>query len=192
MIAGVMHDAADFVWAGSVLHCMPEEDCRAFLKSAYQLLKPGGFLYGLTAGKHESTEWTYSTDGTLKGFLYSPVQPIHTRTLYTRMGQWDYNVASVSMQQQTGCTLHYFPQAHALFTHLVLQHHGVAQFYMLCSHDFLSAHLYTCSLLPRPCPCPCCVFIFCTPYPFSFIFVCFMHLLCASTPLISQFSMVLP
>ncbi len=73
MIAGVTHDPADFVWAGSVLHCMPEEDCRAFLNSAYQLLKPGGFLYGMTAGKHESTEWTYSTGGTLKGFLYSPV-----------------------------------------------------------------------------------------------------------------------
>ncbi len=58
MIAGVTHDPADFVWAGSVLHCMPEEDCRAFLNSAYQLLKPGGFLYGMTAGKHESTEWT--------------------------------------------------------------------------------------------------------------------------------------
>ncbi|DBB15770.1 hypothetical protein WJX82_007217 [Trebouxia sp. C0006] len=70
--SGVTHDTADFVWAGSVLHCMPEEDCRAFLKSAYQLLKPGGFLYGMTAGKHESSEWTYSTDGTLTGFLYSP------------------------------------------------------------------------------------------------------------------------
>ncbi len=77
MTAGVTHDTADFVWAGSVLHCMPEEDCRAFLKSAYQLLKPGGFLYGMTAGKHESSEWTYSTDGTLTGFLYSPVHPLH-------------------------------------------------------------------------------------------------------------------
>ena len=86
MIAGVTHDPADFVWAGSVLHCMPEEDCRAFLNSAYQLLKPGGFLYGMTAGKHESTEWTYSTGGTLKGFLYSPVLPLHISTLYTCTG----------------------------------------------------------------------------------------------------------
>ena len=89
MTAGLTHDAADFVWAGSVLHCMPEEDCRAFLQSAYQLLKPGGFLYGMTAGKHESTEWAYSKDGTLKGFLYSPVKPLRNGTMCTCTGlQW--------------------------------------------------------------------------------------------------------
>ena len=74
---GVAQDA-DFVWAGSVLHCMPEADCEAFLKSAYLLLKPGGCLYGMTAGKHEATDWTYSTDGSLKGMLYSPVWPDNT------------------------------------------------------------------------------------------------------------------
>ncbi len=46
----------------------------------------GGFWYGMTAGKHESTEWTYSTDGTLTGFLYSPVQPLHDSILHTCTG----------------------------------------------------------------------------------------------------------
>ena len=70
---GPLQGTADFVSAALVLHCIPEADCQKLLKNAFKILKPGGMLYGTTAGQAEAREWTYTTDGKGVGMLYSQV-----------------------------------------------------------------------------------------------------------------------
>lgn len=71
--AGALEGTADFVCNGQVLHCMPEEDCQKFLRNAWRLLRPGGSVYGTSAGVAEAREWTYTTDGQGYGMLYDKV-----------------------------------------------------------------------------------------------------------------------
>ena len=85
LLAGNLHCAAaegvDFIWAGLVLHCMPQANCEALFRNSHSMLKPGGVLYGTTAGRLEgATEWDYTKDASRTGMLYSPVGRAPTAT----------------------------------------------------------------------------------------------------------------
>ena len=71
-----------FMYAGFVLHCMPQADCEALFRNSHSMLKPGGVLYGTTAGRLEgASEWDYTKDASRTGMLYSPVSSAPVSTL---------------------------------------------------------------------------------------------------------------